>query len=296
MLSSLDAKLGYFVRSKSDLPTDLADSSLVLGDVQDYQSLLEALKGVDVAFHLAAITLIPETRAKTFNTFTTNALGTLNFLMAARAQGVSKIVYVSTCHVYGKQEKLPLTEETAPKPIDIYSASKLAGESLALSFAEMYGMNISISRAFNHYGPHQRPDFLVPSIILRLLKGEKLGMGSPIPTRDFSYVDDIVRGYLLLAEKGRSSEIYHFSSGIERSVQEIVDSIRKITGVMSEVQWNPDARRVDISRSVGDYSKAQEELGWKPTIDFEDGMKKTVAWYRSQLESRNPAIINVPNA
>ena len=236
MLSSLDAKLGYFVRSKSDLPTDLADSSLVLGDVQDYQSLLEALKGVDVAFHLAAITLIPETRAKTFNTFTTNALGTLNFLMAARAQGVSKIVYVSTCHVYGKQEKLPLTEETAPKPIDIYSASKLAGESLALSFAEMYGMNISISRAFNHYGPHQRPDFLVPSIILRLLKGEKLGMGSPIPTRDFSYVDDIVRGYLLLAEKGRSSEIYHFSSGIERSVQEIVDSIRKITGVMSEVQ------------------------------------------------------------
>jgi len=296
MLSSFDAKLRYFVRSKSDLPTDLADSSLVLGDVQDYQSLLEALKGVDVAFHLAAITLIPETRAKTFNTFTTNALGTLNFLMAARAQGVSKIVYVSTCHVYGKQERLPLTEETAPKPIDIYSASKLAGESLALSFAEMYGMNISISRAFNHYGPYQRPDFLVPSIILRLLQGERLAMGNPTPTRDFSYVEDIVRGYLLLAEKGRSSEIYHFSSGVERSVQEIVHFIRKILGAKSEVQWNPDARRVDISRSVGDYSKAQKELGWKPKVDFEEGMKKTVAWYRSQLESRNYAIINVPNA
>ena len=258
--------------------------------------MLDSLKGVDVAFHLAAITLIPETRAKTFNTFATNALGTLNFLMAAKAQDVPKIVYVSTCHVYGKQERLPITEDTAPKPIDIYSASKLSGESLALSFAEMHGMDISISRAFNHYGPYQRPDFLVPSIILRLLRGEKLAMGNPNPTRDFSYVEDIVRGYSLLAEKGRSSEIYHFSSGEERSVQEIVETIMKISGVKSEVHWNPEARRVDIQRSVGDYSKAKKELGWTPRVDFEDGMKRTVAWYRSQLDRRNPETIHVPNA
>jgi nucleoside-diphosphate-sugar epimerase len=249
-----------------------------------------------VAFHLAAITLIPETRAKTFNTFSTNALGTLNFLMAAKAQEVSKIVYVSTCHVYGKQEKLPITEENAPKPIDIYSASKLAGESLALSFAEMCGMNISISRAFNHYGPYQRPDFLIPSIILKLLRGEKLAMGNGTPTRDFTYVDDIIAGYALLAEKGRPSEIYHFSSGVERSVQEIVETTMKISGSRTEVSWNPDARRVDISRSVGDHSKATRELGWKPRVDFDDGMKKTVAWYRSQLESRNSENIYVPNA
>ena len=121
--------------------------------------------------------------------------------MAAKAQNVPKIVYVSTCHVYGKQEKLPITEDTAPKPIDIYSASKLSGESLAFSFAEMHGMDISISRAFNHYGPYQQADFLVPSIILRLMRGEKLAMGNPTPTRDFSYVEDIVRGYALLAEK-----------------------------------------------------------------------------------------------
>lgn len=296
LLSRLHVRLRLFVRSKNDLPIDERDGRVVVGDVQDYQSLIEALKGVDVAFHLAAITLIPETRAKTFNTFATNALGTLNFLMAAKAQNVPKIVYVSTCHVYGKQEKLPIDEDTAPKPIDIYSASKLSGESLALSFAEMHGMDISISRAFNHYGPYQRPDFLVPSIILRLLRGEKLAMGNPTPTRDFSYVEDIVRGYALLAEKGRSSEIYHFSSGEERSVQEIVETIMKISGVKSEVYWNPKARRVDIPRSVGDSSKARKELGWKPRIDFEDGMKKTVAWYRSQLDQRNHELIHVPNA
>src|SRR6266571_2945461 len=295
-LSRLGARVRCFVRSENDFSVSEPRTSLVVGDVQDYQSLLDALKGVDIAFHLAAITLIPETRAKTFNTFTTNAIGTLNFLMAAKAQDVSKSVYVSTCHVYGKQEKLPITEDTAPKPIDIYSASKLAGESLALAFAEMHGMDISISRAFNHYGPYQRPDFLVPSIILRLLRGEKLAMGNPTPSRDFSYVEDIVRGYALLAEKGRSSEIYHFSSGEERSVKEIVETIMKISGVKSEIYWNPEARRVDIPRSVGDSSKARKELGWTPRVDFEDGMKKTVAWYRSQLDQRNPEKIHVPNA
>ncbi len=296
LLSRLGSRVSCFVRSKNDFSANDPNTTLVVGDVQDYQSVLEALNGVDVAFHLAAITLIPETRAKTFNTFATNALGTLNFLMAAKAQTVRKLVYVSTCHVYGKHEKLPITEDMAAKPIDIYSASKLAGESLSLAFAEMHGMDISISRAFNHYGPYQRPDFLIPSIILRLLRGEKLAMGNPTPTRDFSYVEDIVRGYALLAEKGRSSEIYHFSNGKEKSVREIVETIMKISGVESEVHWNPDARRVDIPRSVGDYSKARKELGWTPRVDFEDGMKKTVAWYRSELDSRNPEMIHVPNA
>ena len=121
-------------------------------------------------------------------------------------------------------------------------------------------------------------------------------MGNPTPTRDFSYVEDIVRGYALLAQKGRSSEIYHFSSGEERSVREIVETIMKISGVKSEVYWNPEARRVDIPRSVGDSSKAKKELGWTSRVDFEDGMERTVAWYRSQLDQRNPEMIHVPNA
>ena len=298
LLSGFGAEVRWFLQSKSDYPTDdlSSNNKIVVGDVLDYQSLAEGLKNVDVAFHLASITLIPETRAKTFNTFNTNAVGTLNFLMAAKAQEVPKIVYVSTCHVYGKQDRMPLTENSVPKPIDIYSASKLAGESLAEGFAEMHGMNISISRAFNHYGPYQRPDFLVPSIILRLLQGEKLSMGNPNPTRDFTYVDDIVRGYALLAEKGRSSEIYHLSSGAERSVREITETIRRYSGVNSELTWDPRARRVDIPRSVGDFSKARKELGWEPRVGFEDGIRKTIDWYRSQVESRNHEFVYVPSA
>ena len=295
LLAHLGVRVRAFVRSRDGFLVGDSGSTPIIGDAQDYQSLLDALEGVDVAFHLASITLIPETRAKVFNTFNTNALGTLNFLMASKAQTVPKMVYVSTCHVYGKQEKFPITEECAPKPIDIYSASKLAGESLALSFAEMYEMDISISRAFNHYGPYQRPEFLIPSIIAKLVNGDELTMGNPKPTRDFAYVDDIVRGYLLLAENGRSSEIYHFCSGVERSVQEIVETIMRVSGSRSEVRWNPGARRVDIPRSVGDYSKATTELGWKPHVNFEDGIKKTVDWYRSALKSPRQEAY-VPNA
>ena len=281
-LQSMHSEVRCFVRSGQNLAAKGPGIKTVVGDVQDYQSLVEALKGVDVAFHLAAITVIPETRAKVFNTFSTNSLGTLNFLMAARERHVPKLVYVSTCHVYGKQNKVPIREDTPPKPIDIYSASKLAGESLALSFAEMYQMDISISRAFNHYGPRQRPDFLIPSVILRLLKHETLKMGNPNPTRDFAFVADIVRGYTLLGERGVSSETYHFCSGVERSVKQITNSIAEIAGVKPDIRWNPEARRVDIQRSVGDYTKARKELGWQPRVSFEEGMKKTLAWYRSQ--------------
>src|SRR3989475_11418523 len=281
-LHQLRANVRCFARSDHNAPVKGPRSKVVIGDVQDYQSLLEALKEVDTAFHLAATTLIPETRAKIFGTFSTNSLGTLNFLMAARERKVKKLVYASTCHVYGKQNKVPIREDTPPKPIDIYSASKLAGESLALSFAEMYQMNISISRAFNHFGPRQRPDFLIPSVILRLLKHETLKMGNPNPTRDFAFVADIVRGYTLLGERGVSSETYHFCSGVERSVKQIANSIAEIAGVKPDIRWNPEARRVDIQRSVGDYTKARKELGWQPRVSFEEGMKKTLAWYRSQ--------------
>src|SRR6266849_809009 len=226
LLDGLGAGVRSFVRSPHGMVIHLGPKSkTVVGDVQDYQSLFEALKGVDVAFHLAATTIIPETRAKVFNTFAVNSLGTLNFLMAARERQVNKTVYVSTCHIYGKQDKVPIDEEQPAHPIDIYSASKLAGESLALSFAEMYEMDISISRAFNHFGPRQRPEFLIPSIILRLLRRQRLEMGNPAPTRYFCYVDDIVRGYCLLAERGAASGIYHFGSGKERSVKEIVDTV-----------------------------------------------------------------------
>jgi nucleoside-diphosphate-sugar epimerase len=260
---------------------DIKDIEIVKGDVLDYQSLLNVTRCVDVLFHLAAITVIPETRAMIANTFAVNSMGTLNVLMAAKESNVKKVVYASTCHVYGKQEILPISEENIPKPIDIYSASKLAGEHLCTSFVEMFGLDVSISRAFNHFGPRQREEFLVPTVVTKLLQGDKLKLGNPEPTRDYTHVSDIIGGYLLLAEKGEPGEVFQFCSGVERSVKGIVEDIINIGGFETEVEWNPGARRIDIPRSFGSYFKAKSKLGWEPKITFEEGIKKTIEWYKA---------------
>jgi nucleoside-diphosphate-sugar epimerase len=250
------------------------------GDVENYPSLLKAFENVDIGFHLAAITAISEARSNVFKTFNTNAIGTLNFLMSGTERKVSKLVYVSTCQVYGKQKRFPLTENDPPHPIDIYSASKLAGEDLAISFAESSKLDVTISRAFNHYGPRQRTDFLIPEVIMKLINNEQVELRNPRSTRDFSYVDDIVRGYALLAEKGRPGEIYHLCSGIERSVKDVVDTIATVGGFKANISIPAGPSTVEVSRSVGDYSKANNELDWSPRIDFEPGIKTTLASYQ----------------
>ncbi len=266
--------------------TSLSKVNFHVGDMLDYHSLQEATEQVDVIFHLAAITVIPETRAKITSTLAVNTDGTLNILLAAKENGVKKIVYVSTCHVYGKQNKIPISEENIPVPMDIYSASKLSAEHLCQAFIEMFDLDISISRAFNHYGSRQRKEFLIPTVITKLLKSKTADFGNPNPTRDFNYVSDIVKGYLLLAEYGKQGEIYNFGSGIERSVKDIVNDIVRIGGFEAEIQFDAEARKVDIPRSVGDSSKARKELGWVPEVSFDEGLAKTISWYKQMLGSQ----------
>lgn len=288
-LANRQAKVRAFVKPGGMRNMDGSQDSsveIVTGDVLDYQSLLNASKNVDVLYHLAAITLIPETRAVVANTFAVNSMGTLNALMAAKENNVSKMVYASTCHIYGKQSKLPISEQNIPKPIDIYSASKLAGEHLCTSFVEMFDLDVSVSRAFNHFGPRQRDEFLIPTIISKLLRGEHLVLGNPDPTRDYSYVTDIAEGYLLLAEYGKPGEMYQFCSGVERSVRSTVEDIIRIGKFKAEIKWNPDSRKVDIPRSVGSYDKAKRKLGWVPRESFEEGIRRTIEWYKRQIGRR----------
>jgi nucleoside-diphosphate-sugar epimerase len=283
LLYKLGAKVRCFVREGESPPLQGPRLTTTVGDVEDYSSLLRAFDSVDIGFHLAAITAISEARANIFKTFNTNALGTLNFLMAGKEKKAGKLVYVSTCQVYGKQTHLPISENALPHPIDIYSASKLAGENLAISFAETSQIDTSISRAFNHYGPRQRPDFLIPEVIIRLLTGKPIELRNPQSTRDFSYVDDIVRGYVLLAENGRPGQVYHFCSGLEKSVKETVETIFKVSRIKPQIHSGSRTPILDVSRSVGDYSKAKNELDWIPRIGFEDGIESTVDWYRDHL-------------
>jgi nucleoside-diphosphate-sugar epimerase len=269
---------------------DIKDKiEFVLGDVTDLTTTLKATSDVDIIFHLAAVVPVIEARNVPQNTLEVNVIGTFNVAWCGMKNNVKRMVHVSTCHVYGNQPEslLPLKESTIPNPNDIYSASKYAAE-IVLKPLINEGFDVVITRAFNHFGPYQTGDFFVPKVITQLLKGQNPVLGNPNTTRDYSYVTDIVRGYMLAAEKGKKGEIYHFCSGKEISMGELCNKILEIAknefGINSNLKpiWN-SSRSLDIYRSYGDYSKAKKELGWEPEISLEEGIRLTIKWWKSQL-------------
>ena len=259
------------------------------GDLTDYISILKSMEGIGIVFHSGAIVPVIEARDVPNNTAQVNAIGTLNVALAALNKGVKKMVYTSTCHVYGNQppEKLPLTENTRPNPADIYSATKYAGEILISPFVEQ-GLGIIITRSFNKYGPGQRGNYFIPTVITQVLKCQTPKLGNPNPTRDYIYIGDAVRGYMLTAELGKQGEIYHFSSGKETRMGDLCDKILEACDAKNlEPIWETNIRTQDISRSYGDSSKARKEFGWEPKIDLDVGLRRTVDWWRAHPEILN---------
>lgn len=266
---------------------DIQDKiQIVRGDLTDFTSVFNATKDIDIVFHAGAIVPVTEARNVPSNTFNVNILGTFNVAWAANNNNVKKMVHISTCHVYGNQpeNKLPIKEDVIPNPNDVYSASKYSAEIILRPFINQ-GFDISITRAFNHYGPCQRGDYFVPKVISQVLKGQAPKLGNPNPTRDYSYVRDIVSGYMLVAEFGQSGEIYHFCSGKELKMGDFCNKIIEACSSDIKPVWESDSiRKQDISRLYGDYSKAKKEFGWKPTTSLEEGLRLTVDWWKNNLE------------
>lgn len=245
------------------------------GDVRNFDVCKEQMKDVTNVYHLAAYSQMDETRLNPNLTWDTNVGGSQNIFQCAEMVG-ARVLAVSTCHVYGYQTEFPITEETIPNPPEIYSKSKLAMERMALEFP-----NIIISRAFNHFGPRQRPEWLIQDIISNLLRSGKAYLNNPNPTRDFSYVTDIVKGYVRAMDKGASHKTYQFCSERERSNLEIATMIQRLAG--GQVFVKNVERPSDIDRSFGTWKRAWEELGWLPTVTFESGLQQTIEWTREHL-------------
>lgn len=291
-LVSVGANVRAFVRrggSTTNLEHIKDKLEIFLGDVTDITTLLKATSDIDIVFHLAAVVPVMEARSVPQNTFEVNTVGTFNVAWTAMKNNIKKMVHVSTCHVYGNQPEnlLPLKENIVPSPNDIYSASKYASE-IVLKPLINEGFNIVITRAFNHFGPGQTGDFLVPRILTQIFKGQNPLLGSSHPTRDYSYVTDIVRGYVLAADKGEKGEVYHFSSGKEISIGDFSNKIIEIA--VKEFDVNPhikpiwtESRKLDIDRSYGDSSKARKELNWKPEISLEEGIRLTLKWWKENF-------------
>ncbi len=279
-----DAKVSALVRTMPLRNLRRKDRlEIIIGDMLDYTSLMRSTRGIDFVVHTAGVVAIDETEAMKRQTLETNVVGMLNLLQASSENEVKRLLYTSTCHVYGRQEKLPITEQHVPSPIGLYAVSKKAAEDVCRTFAD--DLDTVIARSFNKYGERQEPSYLIPRIITKALQDGKVELGNPKPTRDYIYIGDAVDGYVSMLLKGRRGEVYHLSSRVERSVEDVANKIlREILRVDVVPTWNYDMRkRIDIPRLVGDSSKARREFGWEPRVDFDSGLRRTVEWYKRSL-------------
>ena len=221
------ARIKVLSMNKTSGLTYLEDKiNLVRGNITDTGSLQNIMKDVDIVFHLAAISNVNYAISHPRETFETNATGTLNLLEEARKNEVEKFVYISSSHVYGLPQYLPMDEKHPVNPHEPYAASKAAAEMLVNIYALNYGLKTTIVRPFNMFGPGQSEDFIIPSIIGQALKKELVELGNLTPTRDLLYITDAIEGMLTIAQKGEG--IYNIGSGIETSIKEIVETIINI--------------------------------------------------------------------
>jgi nucleoside-diphosphate-sugar epimerase len=251
------------------------------GNIRDSATVQQATTGVDFIFHLAALVSVPKSMAEPTEAELINAVGTLNLLNAAKAAGVQRLVLSSTCAVYGDDPTLPKTETMCPQPKSPYAISKLAAEYYCHIFNESFGLETVILRYFNIFGPRQDPSSAYSGVISIFV--DKLSQGlAPIifgngqQTRDFVFVDDVVRANLLAAEAPKAAgEIFNIGTGRPISINQLFENLRHIFNRDLKPDYRP-ARTGDILHSYANPSRAKTVLGWQAQVDFEKGLKRLV--------------------
>lgn len=260
-----------------------------LGDVRDEGFVRDAVDGVDVIFHLAALIAIPYSYEAPASFVDTNVRGTLNVLGAARMQGVSRMINTSTSEVYGTPDTTPITEEHALKGQSPYSASKIGADKMCEAFARSYETPVVTLRPFNTYGPRQSARAVIPTILGQLLGGmREIRLGSLTPKRDFTYVGDTVDGFIRSAEADLSpGEVVQLGTGETISIGDLFSLCCRVLDVEASVltdeeRVRPDASEVRVLQS--DPARANRLLGWKPIVGLGEGLTKTAAWLDRHID------------
>lgn len=238
---------------------------------------VKAIPKADVVFHLAARTFIPFSLKNPRETYEVNALGTLNILEYCREKR-AKLVYPSS-YVYGSPEYLPIDEQHPLKANNPYTRSKILGEQFCKIYFDDYGVQCTILRPFNVYGPGQRGDFLMPSIVKQLKENGKIRLKDPNPKRDFIYVKDAALA-LIKAADHKGFGIFNIGCGKSYSVRQVVEKLSDIHGKKISIKYTNEKRRNEIIDCYADISKAKKELGWHPTIGIDEGLKNVYRLYK----------------
>jgi len=257
---------------------------LMEASVTNFDALREACRGVDCVIHLAAQTSVPRSVEDPIETNLVNVSGTLNVLVAARDAKVKRVVFASSCAVYGKTSVLPIRESAGLAPISPYGLSKQIGEAYGRVFRELYGLEFVALRYFNVFGPRQDPSSPysgVLSVFNAALRGgtQPIVYGDGEQSRDFVYVKNVVEANLLAAEaKGASDLIFNIGTGNRYTLNQTLALLGRITGRPAVAKY-ASAREGDIRDSQADIALAREALGYQPHVEFEEGLKKTWEWF-----------------
>ncbi len=283
---------GWLDESSADVR---AAMEIVPGDVRDAERVARAVDGCEIVFNLAALIGIPYSYVAPRSYIETNVVGALNILEASRNAGVTRVIQTSTSEVYGTARHVPIDEEhplTAQSP---YAASKIAADQLALSYHRSFGLPVAVIRPFNTYGPRQSIRAVIPSIIVQLSRGQpRVDLGNLSPTRDFNFVEDVVDGFVAIAEaEGAVGEVINIGSNFEISVRRTAELIAEVLGRPLEIATDPERIRPDgseVERLYAANDKARRLLDWTPAHGGEEGLRRglesTADWF-SRPENLN---------
>lgn len=243
------------------------------GDIAE-PSVLEHLtcSEIDLVFHLAGRTYVPDAWRDPADFQRVNVMGTLNVLELCKARK-TPLTYVSA-YVYGIPEKLPISEDHRAMPNNPYALSKLMAENLCQFYADAFNLPVTIIRPFNIYGPGQKGHFLIPEIISQIAAGSTIYLKDMSPRRDYVYLDDLVDALMLTMEPTSGCRVFNIGSGSSLSVAEIVEAIQSVAGTLLPVISENQPRVNEISDVYADISRAGNELGWRPRHSFEEGIRK----------------------
>ncbi len=261
-------------------------------DLLDLDAVQDACGGVDYIFHEAAIPSVPKSVLDPLGSNRANVDATVHLLIAARDAKVKRVVYAASSSAYGDTPTLPKHEGMPPNPISPYAVAKLASEYYMTSFYRCYGLETVCLRYFNIFGPRQDPaspySGVLAKFITQMLNGEQPTiLGDGCQSRDFTYIDNTVEANLLAAKAPASQaagQVFNVATGTRVDLNETFQLLKKIIGYTGDVKYEPE-RAGDVKHSLADLSRIENHLAYKPKVSFEEGLRRTVEWYRGQQKA-----------
>jgi len=261
-------------------------------DLLDLDAMRDACAGVDYVLHEAAIPSVPKSVVDPLGSNRANVDGTVNILVAARDAKVKRVVYAASSSAYGDTPTLPKYEAMTPNPISPYAVAKLASELYMISFFRCYGLETVCLRYFNIFGPRQDPSSAYSGVLakfsMQMLRGEQPTIfGDGETSRDFTYIDNAVSANLLACSAPAAEcagRVFNCATGRRITLNETFEALKPLTGYKGTVKYGLE-RGGDIKHSLADISQAQKHLGYKVLVNFEDGLRRTVEWYKSQSQA-----------